>query len=168
MDRPWLHVQLSMSYSHNVGSSPNWPVRASAAGRAIRRAARGLEVVPLRLFRVDTFLTPTLASGMQLLHRALILTHRYLGIPLSAVFVLWFVTGIAMIYVGGMPALAPQARLERLPALDLDAVKITPATSPSVIMRSPAPSGRTPRIASAPRISGCSINCRSGRTARSG
>jgi PepSY-associated TM region len=63
---------------------------------------------------------------MQFLRRVLILTHRYLGIPLSAVFVLWFVTGIAMIYVGGMPALTPQARLERLPALDLQDVKITP------------------------------------------
>ena len=40
---------------------------------------------------------------MQTLRRAIILTHRYLGIPLSVVFVLWFVTGIAMIYVGGMP-----------------------------------------------------------------
>jgi uncharacterized iron-regulated membrane protein len=40
---------------------------------------------------------------MQTFRRALILTHRYLGIPLSVLFVLWFVTGIAMIYVGGMP-----------------------------------------------------------------
>jgi hypothetical protein len=59
--------------------------------------------------------------------RALILIHRYLGIPLSALFVLWFVTGIAMIYVGGMPTLSVQARLERLPALDLTAVRYTPA-----------------------------------------
>ncbi len=63
---------------------------------------------------------------MQFFRRTLILLHRYLGIPLSAVFVLWFATGIAMIYVGGMPALAPQARLERLPPLDLAAVTLTP------------------------------------------
>ncbi len=61
-----------------------------------------------------------------MLRRALILTHRYLGIPLSVLFVLWFVTGIAMIYVGGMPALSAQARLERLPALDVAAVRFTP------------------------------------------
>jgi len=61
------------------------------------------------------------------LRRALILTHRYLGIPLSVLFVLWFVTGIAMIYVGGMPTLSAQARLERLPELDLEAVRYTPA-----------------------------------------
>lgn len=57
----------------------------------------------------------------------LILTHRYLGIPLSVLFVLWFVTGIAMIYVGGMPTLSAQARLEQLPELDLGAVRYTPA-----------------------------------------
>ena len=64
---------------------------------------------------------------MQTLRRALILTHRYLGIPLSVLFVLWFVTGIAMIYVGGMPTLSAQTRLEHLPALDLAAVRYTPA-----------------------------------------
>lgn len=64
-----------------------------------------------------------------MLRRLLILSHRYLGIPLSALFVLWFVTGIAMIYVGGMPTLAPQTRLERLPPLDLAAVRITPAAA---------------------------------------
>jgi hypothetical protein len=62
-----------------------------------------------------------------MLRRALILTHRYLGIPLSIVFVLWFVTGIAMIYVGGMPSLSAQARLERLPELELSAVRYSPA-----------------------------------------
>jgi hypothetical protein len=64
---------------------------------------------------------------MQFARRALILVHRYLGIPLSVLFVLWFVTGIAMMYVGGMPALGPKARLDRLPALDLASVRLTPA-----------------------------------------
>jgi hypothetical protein len=64
---------------------------------------------------------------MQRTRLTLILTHRYLGIPLSALFVLWFVTGIAMIYVGGMPSLSTHARLDRLPALALDAVRYTPA-----------------------------------------
>src|SRR5262245_19850783 len=61
------------------------------------------------------------------LRRLLILLHRYLGIPLSFLFVVWFASGIAMIYVGGMPALTPEQRLEHLPELNLEAVKITPA-----------------------------------------
>ena len=64
---------------------------------------------------------------MTLLRRWLILTHRYLGIPLSALFVLWFASGIVMMYAGGMPSLSPQLRLERLPALDLIRVRLTPA-----------------------------------------
>ncbi len=64
---------------------------------------------------------------MQLLRRYLILFHRYLGIPLSFMFAIWFVSGIAMIYVGGMPELTPEERLAHLPPLDLAAVRLTPA-----------------------------------------
>lgn len=58
--------------------------------------------------------------------RWLILSHRYLGIALGALVVLWFVSGIAMIYAGGMPTLSEQERLERLPPLDLASVRRTP------------------------------------------
>jgi uncharacterized iron-regulated membrane protein len=57
----------------------------------------------------------------------LILVHRYLGIPLSFLFVIWFVSGIAMIYVGGMPQLSDEEQLEHLPELDLAAVRLTPS-----------------------------------------
>jgi uncharacterized iron-regulated membrane protein len=59
--------------------------------------------------------------------KALILSHRYLGIVLSLMFVMWFVTGIGMIYSRGMPRLTPQVRLSRLSPLDLSAVKLTPS-----------------------------------------
>ena len=39
------------------------------------------------------------------------------SIPLSALFVLWFASGIVMMYAGGMPRLTPELRLERLAAL---------------------------------------------------
>lgn len=64
---------------------------------------------------------------MKLLRRFLILSHWYLGIALSALIVMWFATGIAMMYVGGMPRLTPQLRLERLPNVDLSRVHLTPA-----------------------------------------
>ena len=47
-----------------------------------------------------------------------ILTHRYLGIPLSFVFVIWLASGIVMMYAGGMPSLTPAARLAHLAPLD--------------------------------------------------
>src|SRR5690349_9754896 len=55
----------------------------------------------------------------------LILTHRYIGIVLSLLFVVWFVSGIGIMYSKGMPRLTPELRLERLPSLDLDRVKIS-------------------------------------------
>src|SRR5262245_947222 len=59
------------------------------------------------------------------LRKWLILTHRYLGLVLSLLFVVWFLSGIAMIYAGGMPELPPAPRLDHLPSIDLSAVRIT-------------------------------------------
>jgi hypothetical protein len=61
------------------------------------------------------------------LRRWLILAHRYLGIALSLVFVMWFVSGIAMIYARDMPSLTPEERLARRPAVDFSRVAVSPA-----------------------------------------
>ncbi len=66
---------------------------------------------------------------MSVFNRWLIWTHRYVGIPLSVLFVLWFASGIVMMYTGDMPRLAPQERLERLAPLDLSRVRLTPAAA---------------------------------------
>ena len=57
----------------------------------------------------------------------MILTHRYLGIPLSFLFLMWFASGIAMIFARGMPSLTPEMRLERMPPLNFAAVKLNPS-----------------------------------------
>ena len=56
----------------------------------------------------------------------LILVHRYLGIVFCLLFVTWFISGIAMIYARGMPALTPETRLERLPPINPSAIHLTP------------------------------------------
>lgn len=61
------------------------------------------------------------------IRRILILSHRYLGILISLLFVVWFASGIVMIYTGSMPQLTPKERLHRLPRLDLSRVKISAA-----------------------------------------
>src|SRR5439155_3533931 len=58
--------------------------------------------------------------------KSLIRFHRYLAIALSVPFLVWFASGIAMIYTGGMPRLTRSARLQRLRAVDLQQVRITP------------------------------------------
>jgi hypothetical protein len=64
---------------------------------------------------------------MKLVRKLVILSHRYLGIVLGLLVMMWFATGITMIYAGGMPRLTPEARLERMPATDLAAVRLTAA-----------------------------------------
>jgi hypothetical protein len=57
----------------------------------------------------------------------LILSHRYLGIALGAVFTMWFASGLVMIYAGGMPSLDPDVRRERLAPVDVSAIRLSPA-----------------------------------------
>ncbi len=59
----------------------------------------------------------------------LIWTHRYVGIPSSVLFVLWFASGIVMMYTGGMPRLTPEQRLAALAPLDVARVRLTPAAA---------------------------------------
>jgi hypothetical protein len=58
--------------------------------------------------------------------RTLILCHRYLGIAISLMLVVWFASGIVMMYAGGMPRLDAQLRLQRLPPIDFSRVQLSP------------------------------------------
>ena len=64
---------------------------------------------------------------MRIVRKWLILSHRYLGIALCLLLVMWFGSGIVMIYAGGMPALTPEARRAHLPALDFSRVTLSAA-----------------------------------------
>jgi hypothetical protein len=57
--------------------------------------------------------------------RQLYLWHRYLGVALCVLFLMWFVSGIVMLYVR-MPILFPQERLSLLAPLAPDAIVLTP------------------------------------------
>lgn len=64
---------------------------------------------------------------MTWLRKFLILVHRYLGIVLSVFFLVWFISGIGMMYAGGMPSLTPRVRLEHMAPLDFSAIQLLPA-----------------------------------------
>lgn len=64
---------------------------------------------------------------MKLFRRAVILSHRYLGIVLSLLVIMWFATGITMMYWGGMPRVTPEQRLDRLEPVDFARVQLAPA-----------------------------------------
>jgi hypothetical protein len=58
--------------------------------------------------------------------KVLIYSHRWLGIGVGIVFVLWCISGFVLMYYG-IPTLKAGERLLRLPPLDLSAVRFTPA-----------------------------------------
>lgn len=64
------------------------------------------------------------------MRRALTLLHRWLGIAGNLLFVVWFASALVMMYAR-MPSLDPGERLNRLPPLDLDAVRLGPAQAAS-------------------------------------
>ena len=64
--------------------------------------------------------------------RVLVYSHRWLGIAAGLLFVIWFVSGVVMMYAR-MPALDPVERLARLPAIRTASIRVAP----------PVPDGET-------------------------
>ena len=104
--------------------------------------------------------------------RVLIVLHRWVGVALCLLFLLWFPSGIGMMY-WGFPSVTEADRLARAPALDAGQVTLTPpGRCPDTAARPPAArsdasddGGRTARL---PRRAGRRPGglCRHGKGAR--
>ena len=68
---------------------------------------------------------------MKWFRKSLILAHRYLGIVLGLLFLVWFISGIGMMYAGGMPGMTAEMRLLKLPAIDFSRIRLTPLEAAS-------------------------------------
>src|SRR5688572_19866164 len=66
-----------------------------------------------------------------LLKRSLVFVHRWLGVALSVIFLLWFVSGIVMMY-WTFPAVSQADRLARAPVLDPARITVTPEQAAAV------------------------------------
>jgi len=62
----------------------------------------------------------------------LVYTHRWLGIAGCVLFVVWFVSGVVMMYAR-MPTLAYEEQLARATPLDLSSVRVAPAEAAELI-----------------------------------
>jgi hypothetical protein len=60
-----------------------------------------------------------------LLKRSLIFIHRWLGVALSVIFMLWFASGIVMMY-WSFPDVSARDRRERAPMLNASQIKLSP------------------------------------------
>jgi PepSY-associated transmembrane protein len=76
------------------------------------------------------------AFGM--VKRLAIVVHRWLGVALCLFFLLWFPSGIGMIY-WDFPGVTVADRLDRSPALDAAAIRLTPLEAFARTGQSPAP-----------------------------
>jgi hypothetical protein len=61
-----------------------------------------------------------------MLKRSAIFVHRWLGVALCVIFLLWFPSGIGMMY-WGFPSVSEADRLQRSPPLDPSTVRLSPA-----------------------------------------
>ena len=71
--------------------------------------------------------------------RAVIVVHRWLGVALCLLFLLWFPSGIGMMY-WDFPAVTAGDRLDRSPALDPSAIRLTPVEAYDASGQSQPPS----------------------------
>src|SRR4029450_7309614 len=67
---------------------------------------------------------------------SLIFLHRWLGVALCGLFLIWFPSGIGMMYFG-WPAVTAADRLQRLPTLDPASVVVTPGAAAEKLRRDP-------------------------------
>ena len=67
-----------------------------------------------------------------MLKRVLIFVHRWLGVALCLIFLLWFPSGIGMMY-WDYPSVSRGDRLERSAALDASTIKLSPAEAAAVL-----------------------------------
>src|SRR4029434_4461819 len=72
--------------------------------------------------------------------RSLIFVHRWLGVALCAIFLLWFPSGIGMMY-WGFPVITPVDRLARAAPLDPAKVVLSPDEAYAKLGGMPPPSG---------------------------
>ena len=74
-----------------------------------------------------------------MLKRSAIFLHRWLGVALCLLFLLWFPSGIGMMY-WDFPGVTAGDRLDRSPALDSSAIRVSPAEAYAATGQSQLPS----------------------------
>src|SRR6266511_2433949 len=57
--------------------------------------------------------------------KTIIFVHRWLGVALCLIFLLWFPSGIGMMY-WDFPSVTPADRLDRSPVLDRGSIRVSP------------------------------------------
>ena len=88
----------------------------------------------------DVYLAPTrsAASAALMLKRSAIFVHRWLGVALCLFFLLWFPSGIGMMY-WDFPSVSADDRLDRSAVLDPSTIHLSPAEAFAITGQSQQP-----------------------------
>src|SRR5580704_19678604 len=70
--------------------------------------------------------------------RILIFVHRWMGVPFCLLFLMWFLSGIAMMYCD-YPMVSRQDQISHSPALDPAAIKLSPEQAYGSLQRREMP-----------------------------
>src|SRR5258708_6241621 len=73
-----------------------------------------------------------------MMKRLVIFVHRWLGVSVCLFFLLWFPSGIGMMY-WDFPSVTAADRLDRSPALDPSTIRLSPADAYAVLNQTQAP-----------------------------
>src|SRR6267142_1874492 len=66
--------------------------------------------------------------------------HRWLGVALCVLFLMWFLSGIVMMY-WDFPSVTAQDRLNRSPSLEASAIRLSPAEAYARLNTAQPPAG---------------------------
>src|SRR5262245_48017312 len=84
-----------------------------------------------------------MAQPSALFKQVLIFAHRWLGVALSIIFMIWFLSGIVMMY-WSYPEVSAMDRLARAPRLDPAQITISPEQAFAAIESDPDSAPSTP------------------------
>ena len=79
-----------------------------------------------------------MARPTALLKRLLIFVHRWIGVALSVIFLIWFASGIVLMY-WTFPSVTPEDRLERLPVLEPERITVSAEAAAAALGRDEPP-----------------------------
>ena len=82
-------------------------------------------------------MTISMPGPSALVRRSLIVVHRWLGVALSVIFLIWFVSGIVMMY-WSFPGISARDRLQRAPTLDPARITVSPEQAFAALNRDPS------------------------------
>src|SRR6185436_5196528 len=119
-------IAAPCSDCRNRASPRATPWAASVSGQSRTAPTMRAQTIPWRTGIPASLCHHCRRDTHPVIKRSLIVVHRWLGVVFCLFFVIWFPSGIGMMY-WDFPEVSPADRLERSPAVDPATVHVSPA-----------------------------------------